>query len=57
MLPTEGRACYRFSRMLCSFALRDETASRKPLRVTKPVCVAACRYSFFLSSFFARSTL
>ena len=40
--------------MLCSFALRDEPASRKPLRVTK-VCVA-CRYYFFLSSFFALST-
>jgi len=40
--------------MLCSFALRDEPASRKPLRVTK-LCVA-CRYYFFSSSFFALST-
>jgi len=49
-LPVEGRARYRFSQALCSFALRDEPAFRKPLRVTKPACVAYC-YSFY-SSFF-----
>jgi len=49
-LPVEGRARYRFSQALCSFALRDEPVFRKPLRVTKPVCVAY-RYSFY-SSFF-----
>lgn len=43
--PAEGRARYRFPRALCSFALRDELAFRKPLRVTRLVCVA-CRYSF-----------
>lgn len=43
--PAEGRARYRFPRALCSFALRDEPAFRKPLRVTRLVCVA-CRYSF-----------
>lgn len=44
-IPAEGRSRYRFSRALCSFALRDEPAFRKPLRVIKSVCVA-CRYSF-----------
>jgi len=53
-LPVEGRARYRFSQALCSFALRDEPVFRKPLRVTKPACVAY-RYSFYSSFFFALS--